>query len=284
MKRYHLIIDVEKCENCNNCFLACKDEHVGNDWPGYTLPQPNLGSSWIRVLTRERGTYPQIDVAYLPVPCMHCDDAPCIKASDGAISKRLDGIVLIDPLKAKGRKDLATTCPYQAIQWNEEQQVLQKCTLCAHLLDRGWEKPRCVQSCPTGALAFRLLDDKEMEKLVREERLEAYKPKAGTKPTFFYKNLTRFTTCFVAGSVAAKVDGREDCVEGAVVTLFDASGTEKGTARSDAFGDFKFDGLEPASGTYTVRVRVTGREVGPIEVFLEESVSMGVIYVPSFLT
>ena len=43
-----------------------------------------------------------IDVAYLPIPCMHCDNAPCIKAgSDGAITKREDGIVIIDPEKAK---------------------------------------------------------------------------------------------------------------------------------------------------------------------------------------
>ena len=40
MKKWNLIIDVEKCEDCNNCFLACKDEHMYNDWPGYALPQP----------------------------------------------------------------------------------------------------------------------------------------------------------------------------------------------------------------------------------------------------
>jgi Fe-S-cluster-containing dehydrogenase component len=279
MKRYHLIIDVAKCENCHNCFLACKDEHVGNDWPGYTVSQPNLGASWIRVLSRERGTYPQIDVAYLPVPCMHCDDAPCIKASGGAIAERLDGILLIDPGKSKGRKDLVSACPYQAIQWNEEQQVPQKCTFCAHLLDKGWKAPRCVQSCPTGALAFRVADDVEMDKIIKAEKLEVYKPDARTMPIVYYKNLHRFTRCFIAGSVATRVDGREDCVEGAHVSLFDAAGTLKEEVRTDAFGDFKFDNLEPGGGTYTVRVLAKGHETEPITVYLKRSVNTGILYV-----
>ncbi len=279
MKRCHLIIDVEKCENCSNCFLACKDEHVGNDWPGYAVSQPNLGSSWIKVLSRERGAYPQIDVAYLPVPCMHCDDAPCIKASKGTITRRLDGIVLIDPERSKGRKDLIAACPYQAIQWNEERQLPQKCTLCAHLLDKGWEKPRCVQSCPTGALLFLAADDAEMEKMIVEEKLETYRQNEGTEPSVYYKNLYRFTRCFIAGTVATRVKGEEDCVEGARVMLFDDAGNGKGEVRTDPFGDFKFDNLEPASGTHTVRVLAKGREVGPITVDLKESVSMGVIYV-----
>jgi Fe-S-cluster-containing dehydrogenase component len=49
MKKWMLIIDVEKCENCNNCFLSCKDEHVGNDWPGYAAPQPDQGPTWIAI-------------------------------------------------------------------------------------------------------------------------------------------------------------------------------------------------------------------------------------------
>jgi Fe-S-cluster-containing dehydrogenase component len=279
VKRYHLIIDVEKCENCSNCFLACKDEHVGNDWPGYTMNQPNLGSSWIKVLSHERGTYPLIDVAYLPVPCMHCDDAPCIKASGGAITKRLDGAVLIDSEKAKGRRDLLNTCPYQAIQWNEVLQVPQKCTLCTHLLDKGWEKPRCVQSCPTGALTFRMVDDVDMKKVMGEEKLEVYKPGVATRPTVLYRNLYRFTRSFIAGSVATRAGGREECVEGARVTLFDAAGKGMAEACTDAFGDFKFDNLEPGSGAYAVRVLAKGCEVGPIAVDLKGSASMGVIYV-----
>ena len=183
MKERYLVIDVAQCENCNNCFLACKDEHVGNAWPGYAAPQPNEGPSWIRVESKERGQYPMIDVAYLPVPCMHCSDAPCIKsARDGAIYKRPDGIVMIDPAKAKGQKQLAGACPYHAIVWNEEEQVPQKCTMCAHLLDKGWGKTRCIQSCPTGAIAMHFLDPAEMETLVVDQGLQPFSPEKEDGP------------------------------------------------------------------------------------------------------
>ena len=62
-----------------------------------------------------------MDVAYLPVMCQHCDDAPCIAAAkNGAVTKRPDGIVHIDPVKAKGQKAIADACPYGAVRWNEE--------------------------------------------------------------------------------------------------------------------------------------------------------------------
>ena len=64
-----------------------------------------------------------IDIAYVPTMCNHCDDAPCVAKGGGAVKKRDDGIVLIDPEKAKGRKDLVDACPYGHIWWNEEHAV-----------------------------------------------------------------------------------------------------------------------------------------------------------------
>ena len=116
MTKWNLIIDVEKCEDCNNCFLACKDEHVDNEWPGYTESQPLHGHRWINILRKERGRFPLIDVAYLPVPCMHCDNAPCIRAAKkGALYQREDGIVLIDQDRARGQEGILKSCPYGAI-------------------------------------------------------------------------------------------------------------------------------------------------------------------------
>ena len=43
MKQWYMVIDVRWCHDCNNCFMSCKDEHVGNDWPGYTAAQPRHG-------------------------------------------------------------------------------------------------------------------------------------------------------------------------------------------------------------------------------------------------
>ncbi len=58
MKRWYFIIDVGKCWDCNNCFISCKDEHEGNDWPGYTHAQPRHEHRWIDVKRCERGQYP----------------------------------------------------------------------------------------------------------------------------------------------------------------------------------------------------------------------------------
>ena len=131
MKKYNLILDVALCQGCNNCFLACKDEFFENDFPPLSVAQPRLGQRWMQVHRNERGQYPLVDVGYLVIPCLHCDEAPCVEKGDGAVYKRDDGIVIIDPEKAAGKKEIAASCPYGAIFWNEEKDVAQKCTLCA---------------------------------------------------------------------------------------------------------------------------------------------------------
>jgi Fe-S-cluster-containing dehydrogenase component len=220
MKKWNLIIDVAKCEDCNNCFLSCKDEFGDNDFPGYSAAQPKHGHRWMNIMRKERGMCPAIDVAYLPTPCMHCDNALCIKqAKEGAVYKRDDGIVIIDPEKSKGQKEIVDACPYGVIWWNEERNIPQKCTLCAHLLDAGWKEPRCVQACPTGALRVIRAEDAEMQKIVDSENLECLHPEFNTKPRVYYKNLYRYLKCFIGGSVAFEKEGITDCAEGARVAL-----------------------------------------------------------------
>lgn len=281
MKKWLLVIDVEKCENCNNCFLSCKDEHVDNDWPGYAAPQPGPGPSWISIAGKERGQYPFIDVAYLPAPCMHCDNAPCLRAAkNGAVIKRPDGIVLIDPIKARGQKHLVQACPYGAIRWNESLALPQKCTLCAHLLDQGWKKTRCVQACPTGALSLRHVEHTAAESLIADERLEVCEPGHKTSPSVYYRNLQRFSRCFLGGSIATRTEGNvEECAAGARVTLIDAAGTVVGELTADAFGDFKFDRLKENSGRYTLRIAYGDRAPKSLEVELATSLNTGVIHV-----
>ena len=279
MGKWFLIIDVEKCENCHNCFLSCKDEHVGNDWPGYSAPQTNHGQSWINISKNERGQYPFIDVAYLPAACMHCGDALCIKAGrDGAIYKRPDGIVLIDPVKSRGQKNVIKACPYGAIRWNDDLQIPQKCTLCAHLLDHGWGKTRCVQSCPTGALSIRHAEDAEMKETIKTEKLEVYQPEHKTNPRVYYRNLYRFTRCFIGGSVAVKVNGRDECAEGGKVVLFNGANEKIAECITDNYGDFKFDNLEENSGKYILRITYAGYDAKTVEVNLKKSLNAGTIF------
>jgi len=278
MKKWNLIIDVARCENCNNCMLATRDEYVGNDFPGYSAPQPVHGHNWIKIHRKVRGQDGMVDAAYRPTMCNHCDNAPCIKAAgDGSVYKRPDGIVIIDPQKARGRKDIVSSCPYNAIFWNEELQLPQTWTFDAHLLDQGWDQPRCQQSCPTGVYWAVKVTDEEMEELVKKHKLEVLRPELNTKPRVYYKNLYRFAKCFIGGSVVAETNGVVDCVPGVRVTL-KHKGKEVASSQSDTFGDFKFDGLDPNSGEYEIEVMGAQRGSARQTVTLaEESLYLGTI-------
>ncbi len=277
MKKWNLIIDVAKCHDCNNCFLSCKDEYFENDFPPYSVAQPRLGQRWINIMRKERGQYPKVDVAYLPIPCMHCDDAPCIKAAKkDAIYKREDGIVVVNPEKAKGQKNLVESCPYGAIYWNEEKSLPQKCTFCVHLLEDGWDQPRCVQACPTGAMSVVYAEDSEMEKVKKSESLEVYQPQYKAKPRVYYKNLYRYSRCFIAGSVA--LQDTDECAEGAKITL--RKGAKKAVDKTvtNNYGDFKIDNLEEKSGKHLLEVDYKGYEKKTVEVDVERSVNLGTIF------
>jgi Fe-S-cluster-containing dehydrogenase component len=279
MKKWNMIIDIDKCEDCNNCFLACKDEHVDNDFLPYSISQPRHGQRWMDITTKERGQCPVIDVANFPMPCMHCDNAPCMrKAKDNAVYKMDNGIVVIDPAKAKGQKEIVSSCPYGAIWWNEEQKVAQKCSLCAHLLNEGWKEPRCVQACPTGSLRIVKCEDAQMTELVAQEQLEVFHPEYKTQPRVYYKNLYRYLKCFIAGSVAYTHQSIVDCAEGAKVALF-KDARMIGECVTDNYGDFKFDRLEENSGLYKIEVSYKDFARKSLEVNLTVSKNAGIIMV-----
>jgi Fe-S-cluster-containing dehydrogenase component len=276
MKKWNMIIDVAECTNCNLCTLATMDEYVGNDWPGYSKPMPKHGHKWINILQKERGQIPMIDIAYAPTMCNQCDDAPCVAKGGGAVTKRPDGIVLIDPEKSKGRKDLVETCPYGHIWWNEEHQVPQAWNFDAHLIDDGWQQTRGHQSCPTGAMRAVYIEETEMARMVRDDGLEVMRPELNTKPRVYYKNLWRYAKCFIGGSVAAEADGVVDCVEGASVRLL-KDGAVVAETTTDNYGDFKFDKLDEESGAYVVEVKSERGAIKTIEAKLGVSINLGEI-------
>jgi Fe-S-cluster-containing dehydrogenase component len=278
MQKWNLIIDVAECTNCNLCTLATMDEYVGNDWPGYAAPMPKHGHKWINILQKERGQVPMIDIAYVPTMCNHCDDAPCMGKAAGAIRKRSDGIVLIDPEKAKGRRDLVDACPYGHIWWNEELGLPQSWPFDAHLLDQGWQQTRGQQSCPTGAMRAVKVEDAEMARMATEEGLEVIRPELGTRPRVYYRNLWRYSKCFIGGTVATQVDDVVDCVEGARLRLM-KGGTLVAETITDNYGDFKFDTLDEGSGRYLIEISAPGRAKRTIEAHLGASVNLGEIRV-----
>lgn len=273
-----LIIDVARCHDCNNCFLACKDEFVGNDWPPFSVAQPGSGHRWMNILRSERGGYPLVEVAYLPKPCQHCKNPPCLKAArNGAVAIREDGIVLIHADKAVGQKYLVEACPYGAIFWNEALQIPQKCSLCAHLLDEGWKEPRCVQACPTGAMQIFKLAHNGWEQLIDENGLAEYLTGLGCEPRVLYQNLKRFTHGFIAGSVArADTDA---CAENARVLVANEQGQTLAETYTDNYGDFKLRGLKETASNLFVEIRVDGLPAKLVTVEFENSLNLGTIII-----
>lgn len=273
MARYGMIIDVTRCNGCYNCFLACKDEFSGNDFLPYSLSQPDTGHYWIKIIEKERGVYPKVKVSYIPIPCMQCEDPPCVKGSlDGEIYKRSDGIVIIDPEKSVGKKDLISTCPYRVIYWNEERRIPQKCTFCAHLLDKGWKKPRCVEVCPSDALIFGDLDDPEskISKKLKSNIVESLHPEYGLKENVLYYGLPKR---FIAGSVV--FGDKDECAEGVKITL--TGSKQRRVVNTDNFGDFEFDGLD-SNKTYILKVEKRGYESYKVDVKTKNDVYLGEIF------
>jgi len=253
-----LVIDINKCNGCYNCQVACKDEHVGNDWSPIAKPQPDTGQFWMKVTDVVQGSVPKVRVRYMHDICQHCDDAPCITACKaGSIYKRDDGIVVIDPEKCTGARQCLDACPYKVIYFNTDLNIAQKCTMCAHLLDKGWKEPRCVDACPTGALKFGEVEDLKAE-IAKSEILH---PEFKAKPRVHYIGLPN--KYFIAGAV---YDPEEDeCLEAATVTLTNSKG-KKSTLKTDNFGDFWFERNVP--GTYSLKIEKTGylpREIADID-------------------
>ncbi|MBI4967125.1 MAG: carboxypeptidase regulatory-like domain-containing protein [Rhodospirillales bacterium] len=276
MSKWNLIIDVAKCFNCNLCALACHDEYYDNDFPGVAASMPRRGHRWIEIHQKERGQYPMVDVVYLPVTCNHCDEPPCQKAAtNGAVTKRADGIVLIDPVKAKGQEAIAEACPYKAVFWNDETNIPQIWPFDAHLLDSGWTKTRGTQVCPTQAMRSVKLDDRAMRDLATQEKLEPLHPEFGTKPRVWYKNLARWQKALVGGTVAGPIKGVVECVAGARVSL-EREGQKLGEALTDTFGDFRLDGLDLAGG-YRLSVSAPGFADQAVAFDLTDSTYLGTI-------
>ena len=183
--RLGIAIDSSLCMACYNCYMACKDEHCGYA-SKLSAAQPQMGQFWMDVREWERGDNSRrVKSATVPTPCSHCQDAPCMKAAkDGAVYKRDDGIIIIDPEKAKGQKQIVDACPIGAIYWNEELQLPQKCTMCAELLDDPeylaylgdpkLKQPRCVEACPNRALIFGDLDDPQQRDLQEDRRRQGH--------------------------------------------------------------------------------------------------------------
>lgn len=256
--RYGIAINTANCMACYNCVMACKDEHCGFE-TAVSAPQPHEGQFWVNIHSRERGDdNRRIKTINVPVICGSFDNDAFRKAeAEGLMVRREDGITYIDPERAKGHRELLDISPVGGIFWNEELQLPQKCTMCAHLLDEGWSKPRCVETCPNGAMVFGDLDDSnsKVSRVIAANKVTPLPGTEGVETNVVYLNLP---SVFLAGSVYLPGDdtGDEPAV-GASVILTDPESGWQSQVRTNYFGDWEFEDL-PKDKRFFVEISYPG--------------------------
>lgn len=198
MSKYGMAIDLAKCNGCNACVIACKVEHSA----------PN-GVLLTVILEKEVGRYPDANRQFVPVLCNHCEQPPCVPVCPtGATFKRADGIVLVDPNTCIGCGSCILACPYEQRFAVEDERTCfpsgegeylnpqahkaprgttVKCDFCFHRVDQG-RPPACVETCPTHARIFGLVDgvDSPLNAILSRKNTFTLLPDRNTAPNVYY--------------------------------------------------------------------------------------------------
>ena len=150
MTHYAIVTDLNRCVRCLACMVACK---VANNVP--------IGNYWNKVLRVGPNLKPDaqdvghdVEMYYLPVGCQHCEEPECVHVCPTEASHIAeDGTVQIDKSKCIGCQFCAMACPYGVRYLNEEERVVEKCTLCEQITAQGG-LPQCVIQCGGRARFF----------------------------------------------------------------------------------------------------------------------------------
>ena len=150
-----LVIDLDRCSGCDSCVAACKHEN-----------NVDLGVNYSHVVAvGPKGTFPDIEMYWMPLQCQQCENPGCIEVCPTGASYRDEqtGVVLVNAEECIGCESCLAGCPYDARTLNPSTNVVEKCTLCFQRhADENWV-PACVHNCCCGARYFGDLDDPDSD-------------------------------------------------------------------------------------------------------------------------
>ncbi len=193
--RWAMVVDLNACIGCNACTIACQAE---NNIPTVGKEQVARGREmhWIRVDTYYEGPAENPRFYFQPVPCMHCEDAPCEAVCPvGATVHDSEGINVQVYNRCVGTRFCSNNCPYKVRRFNflhfaagpgepplegrnpevttRMRGVMEKCNYCLQRITRarletdkagrriadGEVVTACQAACPTRAITFGDLSD-----------------------------------------------------------------------------------------------------------------------------